>query len=214
MKIPEQFILPKQRLRLYGLTAIAALLLIIMTGCAVQESNTYPIETFSEMHYAQSHRAQEPTRLNPNPEAVPFVSANASEAVQEISESREEAYDTELASDLYRINCSVCHGISGEGDGPVALHLIAPDSNYASRYGEPYKGPANLIEVIGRYEGTEDIGQDYIVITATNGICSATPNPDECIEVMPAFENLLSEEELIQIAIYVFDEQAGLGSIR
>jgi hypothetical protein len=36
-----------------GLLSIAA---VSASACAVQESNTYPVETFSEMHYSQSFK--------------------------------------------------------------------------------------------------------------------------------------------------------------
>ena len=48
-----------------ALLPVAAVIVAVFgaTACAVQETNTYPIEIFSEMHYSQSTRMQEPPAL-------------------------------------------------------------------------------------------------------------------------------------------------------
>ena len=101
-----------------------AVVAVSAAACAVQESNTYPIEIFSEMHYSQSTRMQEPPRLAPVADAVPFQQIGT-EQVLTVPERLERTYDVTRARELYRINCSTCHGMSGTGDGPAAQHITA-----------------------------------------------------------------------------------------
>ncbi len=93
---------------------------VTTSACAVQESNTYPVETFSEMHYSQSFKLQEAPRLAPLANAVVFASAGGADQVLNVPDKRERAYDPAVAGDLYRINCSVCHGVAGDVGGCVA----------------------------------------------------------------------------------------------
>ena len=77
-------------------------LVLVMFSCAVQENNTYPIETFTEMHYSQSYRAQEPPRLAAVVDAVTFHSEGGPDGVLSDSiESSIENYNVMLASELY-----------------------------------------------------------------------------------------------------------------
>lgn len=175
------------------LTAVLALASVVAAGCAVQESNTYPIELFSEMHYAQSTRSQEPPRLPPVDGAIVFQGVG-SENRLDVPDVRERPYDAARARELYRVNCSVCHGDSGVGDGSAAAAITSPRSVYAATQGEPYASPANLKEKRGDYD------RDAMVTLITNGIL-----------VMPRFGNLLTEEEIREIATYIYDEQTGLG---
>ncbi len=163
------------------------------SACAVQESNTYPIEIFSEMHYSQSTRMQEPPRLAPAEDAVPYVSL-ATDAVLEVPEKRERAYNSARAKELYRVNCSVCHGPSGTGDGPASPHITATNSYWATTNDSPYIGPADLIEKRATYD------QDAMVNLVTNGVV-----------VMPRFGNLLPEEDIREIVAFIYDQNTGIG---
>ena len=165
------------------------------SACAVQESNTYPVETFSEMHYSQAFRMQEPPRLAPLANSVVFHTAGDANQVLNVPDKRERAYDPAVASNLFRVNCSICHGVSGLGDGKAVRHLTSAASFYATTEGTPYLAPPNLVESAA----TRLTNRDMMVAFATAGG-----------QVMPAFGKLLSEEDIRDIVNYVFDDKTGL----
>ncbi len=175
----------------------------------VQQNNTYPVDFFSEMHYSPAYRVHEPPSSN-DVELIPR--ADAVEFISESAQTQDSTYNPDRAETLYNVNCSVCHGTSGNGDGPAASHMTASDSIYASRYGEAFKGPASLIEVRDRYTDTQDIGIDYVTTTISNGLCSTIPDSEDCIYVMPGFTNYISQEDIRDISQYIFDTESGLGS--
>lgn len=175
-----------------ALLACLAALGLFAAGCVVR-TGSYPIEVYTEQHYAQSYRSQEPPRIPPAPEAVAF-NAVGSERVLEVSARKERPYDRKLAADLYRVNCSVCHGLQGLGDGPVRPHLTSPESFHASKTGQPYAPPPNL------QESRQRLNEDAVFTIITNGIV-----------VMPRFGLLLTEEERWDLVRYLFDTQGGLG---
>ena len=178
-----------------ALLPMAAVIVAVFgaTACAVQETNTYPIEIFSEMHYSQSTRMQEPPRLAPAEDAVPFRQIGTNE-VLEVPERVERPYDAGRARELFRINCSTCHGMSGTGDGPASPHITANDSYWATTNDSPYVGPANLIEKRATYD------QDAMFNLVNNGIV-----------VMPRFRHLLPEEDIREIVTYIYDQNTGVG---
>jgi len=176
-----------------GLLMLAS---VVTSACAVQESNTYPVETFSEMHYSQSFRMQEAPRLAPLADAVVFASAGGVDQVLSIPDKRERAYDPAVAGDLYRINCSVCHGVSGLGDGRAVRHITSSNSFYATENdGTAYAAPPNLVESAA----TRLTERDTMVAFTTSGV-----------GVMPAYGKLLAEEDIRDIVNYIFDDQTGL----
>jgi len=168
---------------------------VTASACAVQESNTYPVETFSEMHYSQSFRMQEPPRLAPLADSVAFVSAGDASQVLNVPNKRERAYDPAVASNLYRVNCSVCHGVSGLGDGNAARHITSANSFYATTQGIPYGAPPNLVDSAA----TRLTERDTMVGFITSGAV-----------VMPPFGKLLPEEDIRDIVNYIFDKETGL----
>ena len=177
-----------------GLPLIAvALASVSAAACAVQESNTYPVEIFSEMHYSQATRMQEPPRLAPVADAVPYVSIGT-EQVLDVPEIRERPYDVARARELYRVNCATCHGMSGTGDGPASPHITSTNSYWAQTNDTPYVAPADLIEKRATYD------QEAMINLITNGVI-----------VMPRFGNLLAEEEIREIATYIYDQNSGVG---
>lgn len=181
-----------RRTALVGLIGLFAL---VAAACSVQESNTYPVDLFTEMHYAQSNRAQEPPRLQPPAQSVAYDSIGGPEVSFAVPEFKRRPYDAAVAGDLYAVNCSVCHGLGGQGDGNAAAHLTSDQSYWATTTGSPYAAPANLLATRGE---------------RTEGIWFNTVNSG--ITVMPAFSKLLSEEDIWDIIAFLFDEQTGLGT--
>ena len=169
--------------------------ILTITACGIQETNTYPIELFSEMHYAQSHRAQEPPRLQVPKNAVPFVKLGGVNEVLNIPERQTRLYNPEVAKELFRINCSVCHGQDGNGDGKVSAHLTSDKSYWTVKNGNLYLPPPNLNLI------RQDRSEEALFAVITNGI-----------QVMPTFGKMLSEEEIWDLVSYIKDEKTGLGS--
>jgi mono/diheme cytochrome c family protein len=175
-----------------GLLMLAS---VTASACAVQESNTYPVEYFSEMHYSQAFRMQEPPRLAPPADSVVFASAGDPSQVLNVPDKRERAYDPTVAGNLYRVNCSVCHGVSGLGDGNATRHITSPKSFYATDSGTPYGAPPNLVDSAA----TRLTERDTMVGFVTSGAI-----------VMPSFGKLLAEEDIRDIVNYIFDTETGL----
>lgn len=172
---------------------VTLLVSLFATACAVQESNTYPVEIFSEMHYSQASRSQEPPRLAPVSGAVVYEGVGT-ESVLDVPDTRTRPYDAGRARELYRVNCSVCHGANGDGTGPAAEHITATDSYYYAVNGEAYAAPANLLTKRDEYD------ENAMTNIITNGIV-----------VMPRFGRLLAEEEIREITTFIYDRQTGLG---
>lgn len=184
------------RPRAFALLAVLALAGVAATAC-FQQSNTYPVEILSEMHYSQASRPQEAPRIAPVQGAVAFQSAGGADAHLSVPAKRERAYSVAGSAELYRVNCSVCHGESGKGDGPAAPHLTSPTSYFATKNGNPYSPPANLQAALKRPDFTPDVAYS----TISRGVL-----------VMPRFSALLSEEDIRQVVAYLFDAQDGIAS--
>ena len=176
------------------MTLAAMLVALTALACAVQESRTYPIEVFTEMHYSQAVRSQETPRLDPVEDAVPYVAIGTDEVLT-VPERQTRPYDVARAAELYRINCATCHGDSGTGDGPAARYITADNSYWAAVNESPYVSPANLIEKRATYD------QDAMYTLISNGII-----------VMPRFRNLLPEEDIREIVEYIYDQNHGVGN--
>ena len=180
----------------YELMGIVLLAFITTSACAVQESNTYPVELFSEMHYSQAYKAQEPPRLAPVADSVVFISTGHPDSVLMVPDKRSRTYDPVIAGNLYQVNCSVCHGIIGLGDGKAVRHITSNSSFYASNEGAPYKSPPNLIESAANRLNEREIM--FRFVSGWNG------------PVMPEFGKLLAEEDIRDIVNYIFDDSTGL----
>ena len=180
----------------YELMGIVLLAFITTSACAVQESNTYPVELFSEMHYSQAHKAQEPPRLAPLADSVVFVSTGHPDSVSRVPDKRSRIYDPVIAGNLYKVNCSVCHGIIGLGDGKAVRHITSNSSFYATNEGAPYKSPPNLVESAANRLNEREIM--FRFVSGWNG------------PVMPKFGKLLAEEDIRDIVNYIFDDSTGL----
>ena len=191
-----------KRLRLSAVVAALAFVGLAATAC-FQQSNTYPVEVFKEMHYAQFNRSQEPPRLPPQAGVVVFQGSGGTEAVLNVPAKQERPYnpgnpaDVARAAELFRVNCSVCHGQTGRGDGPNAPHLTSKNSYFATKNGAPYPPPANLQQSLTRPDFTPDVAYS----TVSRGVV-----------VMPRFGALLPEQDIRDIVNYLFDKQNGIAS--
>jgi mono/diheme cytochrome c family protein len=165
---------------------------LFASGC-ITKRGTYPIEVFAEQHYSQAYRPQEQPRLPPAPEAVVFAGVGP-DAVLNVPEKRQREYVPAVAAELFRVNCSVCHGIQGRGDGAILPYLTADDSYYASKTGQRYVAPPHLTQTRTQRD------RDTVFTIITTGVV-----------VMPKFGLLLTEEERWDLVRYIFDTDTGLG---
>lgn len=172
----------------------AALLLfaVVAAGCLAKSGTYAPIDWAAEMHYSQSYRVQESPRLTSPIGAVPFKFASDTREL-----TREPAIGpgdyTDLVNpiirtpvmnapgsagaELFRVNCSMCHGAEGLGDGRVSAFLLA--------YG--YISAPNLT-----LDGTRAKTDGDLYGILTNGI-----------NVMPTFQNLLSPRDRWLLVDYI-----------
>ena len=179
------------------LAVTAAALLLLASGCLAKSGNYAPIDWAAEMHYTQTYRPQEPPRLDSPPGAVPFKFADDARAL-----TREPAIDpqdyTSLvnpragdaaagaprhaeAVELYRWNCSHCHGMEGEGNGRVNDFLTA----YS-------------------YVPVPDLSDEATVEKTDGDIYGILRDG---VVVMPAFGNLLPPEDRWLLVDYVRELQ-------
>lgn len=100
------------------LLAVLALLAIAATGCErgvwPLSQGSYPVDIFYEMHYQPAYKAHEPPRLSPPASAEPWYGATAPEPTSFAGSGRH----------IYATNCLMCHGATGQGDGPVLARII------------------------------------------------------------------------------------------
>jgi mono/diheme cytochrome c family protein len=174
------------------------LLAIIGTVALACSTGTYPVDVFTEMHYQQSYRSQEPPRVMPAEGAVPFT--DESEALRPAEppsqvEALTMANPVEASADnlvrgqqVFTRNCAVCHGISGTSDSFISVTFTSMS----------IKPPANFAEAGSiTADGSSD-GLAFWIIS--DGLGN-----------MPAFRHLLSYEDRWGVIHYLrlLSEQAG-----
>lgn len=153
------------------LLAVAVGMLATACGATLPGRGSYPLDIFYEMHYQQSFKSNEPP-----------VFGGVSGAVAWFPAPKSTAFETNTGSYLYGVNCSMCHGAQGKGDGPVLSKMI-------DTYGyQPVIDPPDLT----------DNPPDNIA-----GILQLTTRPFGPDSVMPPFGRLLSAEERRAIAEYI-----------
>lgn len=179
------------------LLAVAALaLLAVASSCLVPSGSYAPIDWAAEMHYTQAYRPQEPPRLDSPPGAVPFKFADDERTLTRAPDVDPADYASLVnpragdaatgpgagaAAELFRWNCSHCHGMEGAGDGRVNAFLTA--YNYV---------PVPDLSDDATVEKTD--GDIYGIVT-------------DGVLVMPAFKNLLSVEDRWLLVDYVRELQ-------
>ncbi len=136
----------------------------LAAGCS---QGAYPLDLFYEMHYQQSYRSYEPPRLSIPDTAVPWFPGP-------------KATSNTGGGHLYQVNCAMCHGAAGKGDGPV-LQTLMTKYSYA-----PVVSP--------------DLTSAGVVGMGAAGIQGFMGSG---VVVMPNFSKLLSPEETQSIADYI-----------
>jgi mono/diheme cytochrome c family protein len=170
---------------------VAALALV---GCS---RGSYPLDFFSEMHYAQSFRTQEPPSLSAPADSVPVTGREVDYTVvqaQALENPVPETEDTARhGATLYNVNCAMCHGDSGTGDGPMRERLAAA---------EYFGVPADLTGA-GPTSSKSD-GELFLIITKGFGGAYFGDNPATASRfLMPPYRKLLTEEDRWILVSYI-----------
>ena len=152
-------------------------------GDPFRSTGSYPIDVFQEMHYNQTVKSQEPPRFLPPEGSYPveggYISVSDIENVAELSNPLAgNPLAMQRGALLFKQNCSVCHGLTADGDGYVGGVLSEYRVNRPPAFGD-----ADGVLVI-RDTGTTEVtpGEAYDSISGGKGF-------------MPAFEPLLTEED-------------------
>ncbi len=161
---------------------LLSLLVVMLTSC-VQQNNTYPVEIFSEMHYNQANKYQEPPRVPAHPDSVTYSEIGDNNAL-DMNLVSSKAYD---GSYLYTVNCAFCHGDNADGNGPAASKITDEENYWYKVTGEKHKNPANLL--------ASQLSKDNAVVFIKGGA-----------GLMPAYENMLTKDEIKAIVNYIWDD--------
>ena len=176
------------------LLVVVLVLVIAASGCLAKSGTYAPIDWAAEMHYNQSYRAQEPPRLASPLGAVPFkFASDTRELTREpaigpadytslTNPVTRTATTTAAGAELFRVNCSMCHGAEGLGDGRVSAFLLA--------YG---------------YISAPDLTADGVVAKSDGDVYGILTNG---INVMPTFKNLLSPGDRWLLVDYIRELQS------
>ena len=166
-----------------GLLFVAMATLAVFAACEPgdpgRSTGSYPIDIFQEMHYNQTHKAQEPPRLQPPVDSVPiaggFIAAPSKAQAKDLQSPAGTSIDRGAL--LFVQNCSMCHGPQAGGDGPVGAFLVQ------NGYARPPRLTAGT---------TQDRSDGEIFWLITNGVV-----------VMPEFKNMLTETERWAVVHYL-----------
>ena len=159
---------------------------------AFPETGAHKFVVFSEMHYQPTYRSQEGPRLLPPADSVPVTGRELDYFTQDEYTSLQapvQAYDPSRAAELYRVNCSVCHGLQGRGDGAIGAFITSGPK------------PADLTAAVTAAATDGDLF-GFLTRGGRQGL-AAFQRDRETTSPMPPFRNLLSEEERWQVVSYV-----------
>jgi len=166
---------------------------------AFPETGSHAVVVFSEMHYSPAYDDQEGPTIGPPTDSIPVTGGEIKYTAEEykllrMSGSSENSYQQDEAEEIYRVNCSVCHGESLQGDGAVAKYLTRGAS------------PANLIDGSAA-EATEGEIFAWISYGSRTGFAlemAGQSNPT----AMPTFNRLLTEKERWHLVEYIMRKQS------
>ena len=178
------------------------------------KTGSHRVMVFNEMHYQPSFRVQEGPRLLPTSQSVAFSGlggvglvtqpdmiriepqfASLDEAALiEMPGDIAESYDEAHAAELYRVNCSVCHGSTLLGDGSVSALMkdrkVGPlPANLTLKLTQD-SAPGEIFAII-----SEGGRQGY----AFTSLGRDTRSP------MPPFRTLLSQEDRWALVTFLLD---------
>ena len=187
---------------------LSLVLLLLVSACG---RGSYAIELFSEMHYTQSQRAGEPDRLSPPSESVPWEGmgfatvylppvtdsiAKHTEFYQALKNPNPDTYDSAVAGELFRVNCSMCHGSAGAGGATTADGDAGGQGKVGFQLKEHgYSLPPSLVQDVGSKNPVSKTDGELFG-TVTHGAY-----------VMPRFGNLLTQDERWQIVGFLRELQ-------
>jgi mono/diheme cytochrome c family protein len=112
------------------LLVTAMTVMVIFAACEPgdpgRSTGSYPIDIFQEMHYNQSYKAQEPPRISAPEDSIPvsggyFPAPAKADAAALVNPLAGAPGVLEHGALLFKQNCSMCHGLTAEGDGVVGL---------------------------------------------------------------------------------------------
>jgi mono/diheme cytochrome c family protein len=172
-----------------GLLLLAVLSVLLLTGCS---RGAYPLDFFPEMHYSQSYKIQEPPSLSAPAGSVPITGSEVDYTMAQarlLENPVPESTGVSAGAKLYQVNCAVCHGSTGLGDGIMATRL--KNASYLST-------PANL--TAGGPTNAKPDGEVFLVVT--KGFAGAYGMPADRF-VMPTFRKLLTYEERWALVHYI-----------
>ena len=164
--------------RLPLLLAVLVLVAIVAVGCGRGSwpfsQGSYPLDIFYEMHYQPSYKAHEPPRLSPPASAVPWYGSTPPQPTSFAGSGEH----------LFLVNCSMCHGITGQGDGPVLARMVL-DYGYVAT-------DAPLLNPELTSEAATNLTREQMKGVITGGV-----------NVMPSFSKLLTDEQIELVMDYV-----------
>ena len=154
--------------RILTILSILVIAGIFVSACTTfQQSSTESVDQVEDDHEDEAEHTDEDEDEHPpeeHEEGGHEVSEEAAEVPNPISATDE---SISIGAGVYASNCALCHGESGEGDGPAASGLATP--------------PADLHE--DHVQGLTDGALYYII------------SHSEPESPMPAWEDVLDEDE-------------------
>ena len=160
-------------------------------------TGAYPLDIFYEMHYNQSYKSHEPPRLSAPADAVPITGKEpmmalsleeAGKLVNPLLGEDGTRLGVDKGEQLFAVNCAMCHGTEGRGDGPVLLKMQDPDA-----YSYVPKLPPDLRAIPFPADG-----QIFAIISDRD-----TVFPGVGDWVMPQFRRLLNVDERWMLVNYI-----------
>ena len=157
--------------RLHAMLVVLGIVGLVAAGCS---QGAYPLDIFYEMHYQPSYKAHEPPRLSPPASAVPWYGSTPPQPTSFAGSGKH----------LFEVNCVMCHGAEGQGNGPV-LARMGVEYGYVTT-DAPLLNPNLTSEAA--------TGLDR---TALRGVLTGGVN------VMPNFSKLLTGDQIELVLDYV-----------